>query len=110
MGKHFFYFLYMNIFVGNLNYKVEEYDLQSIFADYGEVKSAKLIKDRMTGRSKGFGFVEMDDEAEAKKAIQELNGAVLENREMVVNEAKPRENNGGGNFRRDNNRSYNNRY
>jgi len=80
----------MNIYVGNLNYKVNEDDLKGIFEDYGTVSSAKIITDKFSGRSKGFGFVTMDDEAEGNKAIEELNGAVLESREMVVNVAKPR--------------------
>ncbi len=90
----------MNIFVGNLQYAINEQDLQGIFEEYGEVASSKIITDRMSGRSKGFGFIEMADEEAAKKAIEELNGAELEGRTMVVNEAKPRENNnnnrGGG--------------
>ncbi|HBH50116.1 MAG TPA: RNA-binding protein, partial [Bacteroidales bacterium] len=80
----------MNIFVGNLNFKVEEDDLRDIFEEYGTVSSAKIITDKFSGRSKGFGFVEMDDPESANKAIEELNGATLENRNMVVNEAKPR--------------------
>lgn len=87
---HFFYFIRMNIFIGNLNYKVDEYDLQGIFEEYGVVKSAKVITDRMTGRSKGFGFVEMASEDDGKKAVEELNGGELEGRNIVVNEAKPR--------------------
>jgi RNA recognition motif-containing protein len=83
----------MNIFVGNLNFKVEEDDLRDIFEEYGTVSSAKIITDKFSGRSKGFGFVEMDDPESANKAIEELNGATLENRNMVVNEAKPRNNN-----------------
>lgn len=83
----------MNIYVGNLNYKVDENDLEGIFEEYGKVDSAKVIMDRYTGRSKGFGFVEMTDQTEANNAINELNGASLEEREMVVNEARPRKNN-----------------
>ncbi len=83
----------MNIYVGNLDYKVNENDLQGIFEDYGNVNSAKVITDKYSGRSKGFGFVTMEDESEAKKAIDELNGATLENRAMVVNEARPKKNN-----------------
>ncbi len=79
----------MNIYVGNLNYNVSETDLKEIFAEYGSVDSAKLIMDKFSGRSKGFGFVEMNDES-ARKAIEGLNGAVLESRDMVVNEAKPK--------------------
>ncbi len=80
----------MNIYVGNLDYKVDEQDLQEIFEEYGAVSSSKIVMDKYSGRSKGFGFVEMDDSAAAKKAIDELNGASLENRDMVVNEARPK--------------------
>ena len=80
----------MNIYVGNLDYKVDEQDLQEIFEEYGAVNSSKIIMDKYSGRSKGFGFVEMDDSEAAKKAIEELNGASLENRDMVVNEARPK--------------------
>ena len=80
----------MNIYVGNLNYKVDENDLKGIFKEYGTVSSAKVITDKFTGRSKGFGFVEMEDSQDANKAIHDLNGATLEEREMIVNEAKPR--------------------
>ena len=81
----------MNIYVGNLNYKVRENDLQEKFGAYGEVSSVKVIKDRETRRSKGFGFVEMADDSAAAKAIEELNGTDYEGRAMVVNEAKERE-------------------
>ena len=80
----------MNIYVGNLDFKVDENDLREVFEEYGEVASAKLITDKYSGRSKGFGFVEMNDDEAAKKAIEELNGAMYENRDMVVNEARPR--------------------
>jgi RNA recognition motif-containing protein len=80
----------MNIFIGSLPYSVKDSDLQGFFEEYGEVSSAKIITDKMTGRSKGFGFVEMSDEAAAKKAIEELNGAELEGRTIVVNEAQER--------------------
>ena len=83
----------MNIYVGNLDFKVDENDLEGIFEEYGTVSSIKIITDKFSGRSKGFGFVTMEDQDEAKKAIKELNGAELENRVMVVNEAKPRRNN-----------------
>jgi RNA recognition motif-containing protein len=83
----------MNIYVGNLDFKVNEDDLQGIFEEYGAVNSAKIIVDKYSGRSKGFGFVTMDNQDEAVKAIKELNGATLENREMVVNEAKPKKEN-----------------
>ncbi|WP_321333225.1 RNA-binding protein [uncultured Bacteroides sp.] len=80
----------MNIYVGNLNYQIKEADLQQILEDYGTVTSAKVIIDRETGRSKGFGFVEMANDAEATKAITELNGAEFEGRAMVVKEARPK--------------------
>lgn len=80
----------MNIYVGNLDYEVNESDLETIFKEYGTVSSAKIIIDKYTRRSKGFGFVTMENNEEAKKAIDELNGAVYSNRELKVNEAKPR--------------------
>ena len=80
----------MNIYVGNLDFKVEEKDLEGAFAEYGAVSSAKIIMDKFTGKSKGFGFVEMENQDEANKAIQELDGATFENRKITVNEAKPR--------------------
>ena len=80
----------MNIYVGNLDFKVNENDLNEIFEEYGTVESSKIITDKFSGRSKGFGFVTMENEDEAKKAIEELNGAALKDREMVVNEAKPK--------------------
>ena len=80
----------MNIYVGNLDFKVEENDLKEIFEEYGTISSVKIISDKFTGRSKGFGFVTMEDESEAKKAISELNGAKLANREIIVNVAKPK--------------------
>jgi RNA recognition motif-containing protein len=83
----------MNIYVGNLNYRVNETDLKEVFEDYGTVVSAKIIMDKISGKSKGFGFVEMDDQTDANKAIEELNGAIYEKREMVVNEARPKKDN-----------------
>lgn len=80
----------MNIYVGNLDFKVNEDDLQKVFEEYGTVSSAKIIVDKFTGRSKGYGFIEMDDDSDANKAIKDLDGSVMENREIVVNEAKPR--------------------
>lgn len=100
----------MNIFVGNLNYVITEDDIRGFFEEYGELSSVKLITDKFTGKSKGFAFVEMADEQEAKKAIEELNGAEVEGRTMVVNESieKKRDNNrrGGGGGYRDGNRGY----
>jgi RNA recognition motif-containing protein len=80
----------MNIYVGNLDFKVNEDDLQKVFEEYGTVNSVKIIVDKFSGRSRGFGFVEMENDKEANKAIKGLNGSELENREIVVNEARPR--------------------
>lgn len=80
----------MNIYIGNLNYRVREDDLRQVMEEYGVVDSVKLIKDRETGRSKGFAFVEMPDNAAASKAISELNEAEYEGRQMVVKEARPK--------------------
>ena len=80
----------MNIYLGNLSYKVRENDLKEVMEEYGQVDSCKLITDRDTRRSKGFAFVEMADDDAAKKAIAELNGAELDGRTMVVKEATPR--------------------
>jgi RNA recognition motif-containing protein len=85
---------FMNIFVANLNYRVRRDDLKGIFAEYGEVASARVITNRETGRSKGFGFVEMPNEAEGLKAIQELNGAEWEGKTIIVKVSEPRESNG----------------
>ena len=81
----------MNLYVGNLSYEMSEENLRNEFAEYGEVKSAKIITDRDTGRSRGFGFVEMNSDGEGKKAMEALNGKDFEGRELVVNEARPRE-------------------
>jgi len=80
----------MNIYVGNLNYRVREDDLRQVMEEYGSVDSVKIVKDRDTGRSKGFAFVEMPNNADAVKAIEELNEAEYEGRQMVVKEARPR--------------------
>jgi len=80
----------MNIYVGNLNYRVREDDLKSVMEQFGAVDSVKVVKDRETGRSKGFAFVEMQDDEDAKKAIEELNEKEFEGRQMVVKEALPR--------------------
>ena len=102
----------MNIFVGSLPWSIEEADLKESFEVYGSVSSVKIITDKFTGRSKGFGFVEMENDAEAEKAITELNGATVEGRTIVVNKSEPkpegerrsfnnnsRPSNGGGNSR-----------
>jgi len=104
----------MNIYVSNLSFNVQDEDLKDFFAPYGEVTSAKVITDRETGKSRGFGFVEMSDETASNKAIAELNGATVENRSISVSVAKPREerpsrDGGKGGFNNQN--SYNkNRY
>jgi RNA recognition motif-containing protein len=80
----------MNIYVGNLSYRVRENDLQGVLEEYGVVSSCKIIKDHETNKSKGFAFVEMTDDAAAAKAIEELNGAEFDGRPMVVKEARPK--------------------
>jgi RNA recognition motif-containing protein len=84
------------LYVGNLSYAVSSSDLQQLFAQYGTVQSAQVIEDRETGRSKGFGFVEMGSDQEAQAAMAALNGQQHEGRPLTVNEAKPREDRGGG--------------
>ena len=81
----------MNIYVGNLSYGVSDDQLREVFEAYGTVSSAKVIPDKFSGRSKGFGFVEMDDDNEAKSAIEDLDGAEIDGRAVKVNEARPRE-------------------
>jgi RNA recognition motif-containing protein len=81
----------MNIYVSNLSFNVQDEDLREFFTPYGEVTSAKIINDRETGRSRGFGFVEMSDDTAAKKAIAELNDAAVDGRTIKVMEAKPKE-------------------
>jgi RNA recognition motif-containing protein len=113
----------MNIYVSNLSFNVQDEDLRDFFAPYGEVTSAKVINDRETGNSRGFGFVEMSDDVASKKAITELDGATVEGRTIKVMEAKPKEdrprsaspfrnnNSGGGDGGFNNSKSYNkNRY
>jgi RNA recognition motif-containing protein len=101
----------MNIYVANIPWKATEEQLRALFAEHGEVSSAKIIMDKMTNRSRGFGFVEMPDDNTARQAITNLNGADFLGKNLVVNEARPREErpggfrSGGGGFRRNN--SYN---
>lgn len=83
----------MNIYVGNLDFKVTEQDLTDLFSEFGEVESARIINDKYTSRSKGFGFVIMEDDTEAKKAIDALNGKELKSRSITVNEARPKKDN-----------------
>lgn len=86
----------MNIFVGNLNYDTTDDSMRAAFEAYGAVDSARVITDRMSGRSRGFGFVEMADDSEAQAAMTALNSSMLDGRTINVNEARPRENRGGG--------------
>jgi len=86
----------MNIYVGNLSYQTSEDELFELFENMGQVDSARIITDRETGRSKGFGFVEMADAEQAKAAIEQLNGTEHGGRNLTVNEAKPRNNDRGG--------------
>ncbi|TVR60749.1 MAG: RNA-binding protein, partial [Candidatus Competibacteraceae bacterium] len=83
------------LYVGNLGYGVSSNDLEQMFAEYGAVQSAQVITDRETGRSKGFGFVEMGTDQEAEDAIAALNGKNIEGRDLTVNEARPQEGGGG---------------
>ncbi len=99
----------MTIYVGNLNYKIREEDLKDLFSDFGEVTSVKIVLDQETGRSKGFAFVEMADDASANNAIGKLNETSFFDRNIIVNAARPKEksfkprNNEGGGYERRNN-------
>lgn len=86
----------MNIYVGNLSYDTGNAELKDAFAQYGEVSDARVVEDKFTGRSRGFGFVEMPSNADGQKAIAALNGTNLQGRTITVNEARPREDRGGG--------------
>ncbi len=88
----------MNIYVGNLAREAVESDLRDAFQAFGEVSSASVIKDKFSGESRGFGFVEMPNKAEAEKAISSLNGKSIKGRSVTVNEARPRTDNRGGGF------------
>ncbi len=83
----------MKLYVGNLSYQATEQELTDLFSAYGEITSVNIIKDKFTGRAKGFAFVEMSDDSSANNAIQSLNETEFKQRKMIVNEAKPRENN-----------------
>ncbi|MBK5272728.1 MAG: RNA-binding protein [Bacteroidia bacterium] len=85
----------MNIYVGNLSWNLKDQDLSNLFATYGEVVSAKIVTDKFTNRSKGFGFVEMANDAEAQAAIAALNGSEVDGRNIVVNESRPKPEGGG---------------
>lgn len=102
----------MNIYVSNLNFSTKSESLQELFAEYGEVTSANIINDRETGRSRGFGFVEMPNDSEGQKAIDELNGTDFEGKTITVNVARPKtERSSGGYNNRGGNGGYNrNRY
>jgi cold-inducible RNA-binding protein len=92
----------MKLYVGSLAFSVTEQELEAVFAEYGKVTSAAVIKDRDSGQSKGFGFIEMADDTEAKAAMAALNGKDISGRSIMVNEARPQEDRrprGGGNFR-----------
>ena len=86
----------MNIYVGNLSWTMTDDDLNNLFTQYGSVTSAKILKDKMSGRSKGFGFVEMDDDEAAKTAIANLNESEVQGRKLIVNESQPRQDGGAG--------------
>lgn len=88
----------MNIYVGNLSWNLKDQDLSDLFAPFGEVASAKIVMDKFTQRSKGFGFVEMPNDDQAQAAIDQLNGSEVDGRNLVVNESRPKEggSNGGG--------------
>lgn len=88
--------LKMNIYAGNLSWNLKDQDLQNLFATHGEVTSAKIVTDKFTGRSKGFGFVEMPNDEQANAAIAALNGTELDGRSIVVNESRPKQEGGGG--------------
>lgn len=90
----------MNIYVGNLSWNLKDQDLSNLFTPYGEVASAKIVMDKFTQRSKGFGFVEMPNDDQAQAAIAQLNGSEVDGRNLVVNESRPKENSGGGGFNR----------
>lgn len=86
----------MNIYVGNLSWSLKDQDLANLFAPFGEVASAKIVTDKFTQRSKGFGFVEMSNDEEAQAAIAQLNNSEVEGRNLVVNESRPKEGGSGG--------------
>jgi len=88
----------MNIYVGNLHFNVNEDELKKAFEEYGEVTSVKIITDKYSGRSKGFGFVEMTNDQEAQQAIDNINGTEIKGRSVNVNQAREKENNPGRNF------------
>ena len=92
----FFKSLKMNIYVGNLSWNLKDQDLSNLFASHGEVISAKIVNDKFTNRSKGFGFVEMANDDQAQAAIAALNGTEVDGRNIVVNESRPKQEGGSG--------------
>ena len=90
----------MNIYVGNLSWNLKDQDLANLFTPYGEVASAKIVMDKFTQRSKGFGFVEMPSDEQAQAAIAQLNGSEVDGRNLVVNESRPKEEGGGGGYKK----------
>jgi RNA recognition motif-containing protein len=96
----------MNIYVSNLGFIVQDQDLKDLFTPFGEVLSAKVITDKFTGRSKGFGFVDMPDDAAAKKAIAQLNSGIIDGRAVKVVEARPKEERSSGNRNSNNERGF----
>ncbi len=90
----------MNIYVGNLSWGLKDQDLANLFTPFGEVASAKIVMDKFTQRSKGFGFVEMPNDEQAQAAIAQLNGSEIEGRNLVVNESRPKEEGSGGGFKK----------
>ena len=91
----------MNIYVGNLSWGLKDQDLANMFAPFGEVTTAKIVMDKFTQRSKGFGFVEMPNDDQAQAAISQLNGSEVDGRNLVVNESRPKEGgSGGGGFKK----------
>ena len=91
----------MNIYVGNLSWGLKDQDLSNLFTQFGEVTSAKIVMDKFTQRSKGFGFVEMPNDEQAQAAIAQLNGSEIDGRNLVVNESRPKEGgDGGGGFKK----------
>jgi len=86
----------MNIYVGNLSWQMTDEDLRTLFEQYGSVTSAKIVKDKVSGRSRGFGFVEMPDDTEAQNALSSLYDSEVLGRKIIVNEAQPKPQNGGG--------------
>jgi cold-inducible RNA-binding protein len=97
-GERLYIFMSMKLYVGNLSFNTSAQDLEKMFGEVGTVESTNLIEDRETGRSRGFAFVEMSSQEEGESAISTLNAKEIDGREMIVNEAKPRENRSGDNY------------